>query len=245
MTVTINRPERRNAANEEVWRGLESAVVAAETDASVRVLVLTGAGGAFCSGQDLAALSDGPASSHLESMRRLGRLVLRLQQLPKPTIAKVGGVAAGAGVSLALCCDLVVASRDARFIQVFVARGLSPDLGCTWLLPRLVGMAKAKELAMIGDPLPAEEAAALGLISKVVDPDQLDRSVEDWARRLADGPGQALSLTKALLNESFESSLERALEAEARAQAVNFAGPESKEALAAFLEKRPARFRRA
>lgn len=244
MTVTLNRPERRNAANEEVWAGLERAFSAAASDSAVRVVVLTGAGGAFCSGQDLSAIGEGSSVGHLEGMRRIGSIALALHRLPKPTIAKVGGVAAGAGANLAFGCDLVVASSEARFIEIFAERGLSVDFGGSWLLPRLVGLAKAKELAFLAEPLSAGEAAALGLVNKVVHPEELDAAVDDWARRLARGAAQALSLTKTLLDESLESSFASAVEAEARAQSVNLAGREVREALAAFAEKRPARFDR-
>jgi enoyl-CoA hydratase/carnithine racemase len=242
MTVTINRPERRNAANWEVWTGLERAFDAALDDRDVRVLVVTGAGGAFCSGQDLNELGDGGKSSSLEVMRRLGGIAKRLQQLPKPTIAKVGGVAAGAGANLAFLCDLVVASAEARFIQSFSARGLSPDFGGSWLLPRLVGLSKAKELALLAAPLSASEAMGLGLVNRVVPAEDLDRAVDEWATRLAAGPPQALGLTKALLNQSLESSLDQALESEAQAQTINLSSKDLREAVAAFREKRPARF---
>lgn len=242
MTVTINRPERRNAANEEVWAGLEEAFAIAASDCSVRVVVVTGAGGAFCSGQDLSAMGEGEGRSFLERMRRVSGIALSLHRLPKPTIAKVGGVAAGAGANLALGCDLVMASTEAIFIQIFADRGMSLDFGGSWLLPRLVGLAKAKELALLARPVPAEEAAALGLVNRVVPADQLDAAVDEWSLRLAAGPAHALSLTKTLLNESFERSMAGALEGEARAQAANLAGPEVREATAAFLEKRTARF---
>jgi enoyl-CoA hydratase/carnithine racemase len=239
MTLTINRPQVRNAANDEVWLGLDRGLAEAAADPGVRVVVLTGAGDAFCSGQDLSAPPD---SEPLGRMRWLGSIALRLHRLPKVTIAKVGGVAAGAGANLALGCDLVVASTDARFIQIFAKRGLSVDFGGTWLLPRLVGLGRAKELAFLAAPLGAEEAAAAGLVNRVVPPDQLDAVVDGWARELAAGPPLALSLTKSLLNESFATTLEQALEGEARAQVINLRGPEAREALAAFVERRPARF---
>lgn len=239
MTVTLNRPHVRNAANDEVWTGLDRALADAASDRAVRVVVITGAGGAFCSGQDLSEHLD---IDPLARMRWMADLAARLHHLPKPTIAKVGGVAAGAGANLALGCDLVVASREARFIEIFSKRGLSLDFGGSWLLPRLVGMAKAKELALLAEPLSAEQAEAIGLVNRVVDADELDPVVAGWAEQLAAGPPHALSLTKALLNDSFGSTLEQALEAEGLAQTINLTGAESREALAAFRERRPPAF---
>jgi len=239
MTLTINRPHVRNAANDEVWLGLERGLTEAAAEPDVRVVVITGAGGAFCSGQDLSAQPD---SEPLSRMRWLGGIALRLHKLPKPTIAKVGGVAAGAGANLALGCDLVVASTEARFIQIFAKRGLSVDFGGTWLLPRLVGLGRAKELAFLAGSVAARDAAAMGLVNRVVEPPQLDAAVDEWAGELAAGPPHALSLTKALLNESLATSMEQALEGEARAQTINLRGPEVREAMAAFVERRPPRF---
>jgi 2-(1,2-epoxy-1,2-dihydrophenyl)acetyl-CoA isomerase len=171
-------------------------------------------------------------------MRALGDVALRLHRFPKPTIAKVGGVAAGAGMSLAIGCDLVVASESARFSQIFSKRGLSVDFGASWLLPRLIGLHRAKELAFFADILSSAEAAEFGLVNRVVPDDELDAFVDGWARRLAEGPPIALSLTKGMLNNSLMVSMEQALEDEARSQAVNFASKDTREALNAFAEKR-------
>jgi 2-(1,2-epoxy-1,2-dihydrophenyl)acetyl-CoA isomerase len=154
----------------------------------------------------------------------------------------VGGVAAGAGMSMALGCDLVVASESARFSQIFAKRGLSVDFGASWLLPRLIGLHKAKELAYFADILSASEAEAFGLVNRVVPDDDLDRFVDDWARRLAEGPTLALSMTKTMLNNSLAVSMEQALEDEARAQSVNFVTRDTREALTAFAERRPPAF---
>ncbi|HLH29458.1 MAG TPA: enoyl-CoA hydratase-related protein, partial [Acidimicrobiales bacterium] len=211
----------------------------------VRVVVLTGAGDAFCSGADLGDPSDvagRPGDPYLVQMRALGDVALRLHRIPKPTIAKVGGVAAGAGMSMALGCDLVVASDTARFSQIFARRGLTIDFGASWLLPRLVGLHRAKELAFFADILDAETAADFGIVNKVVPAAELDGVVDDWARRLAEGPPLALSMTKTLLNSSMAVSMEQALEEEARAQSVNFASADTMEALRAFAEKREPRF---
>ena len=245
LTITMNRPERKNAANGVMWRELQANFDEAAADRDVRAVVLTGAGGAFCSGADLTDPSGGagrPGDPPLVQMRALSDVALRLHRLPKPTIAKVGGVAAGAGMSLALGCDLVVASESARFSQIFAKRGLSVDLGASWLLPRLIGLHKAKEVAFFADVMSATEAESFGLVNRVVPDDELDPFVDDWAERLAAGPPLALSMTKAMLNNSMALSMEQALEDEARVQVTNFGSKDTKEALAAFAERRAPRF---
>jgi enoyl-CoA hydratase/carnithine racemase len=199
------------------------------------VLVLTGAGDAFSSGADLA---ESPVSDGLTSMRRIGDLVLALHRLAKPTIARVNGVAVGMSCNLALGCDLIVASTTARFSEIFTRRGMSIDGGGSWLLPRLVGLHKAKELAFFADLVSADDAMAMGLVNRVVPPDELDAVVGDWARRLASGPTIALSMTKTMLNNSFAASMASALEDEARCQIVNAGTADTGEAIRAFLEKR-------
>jgi enoyl-CoA hydratase/carnithine racemase len=241
VTVTMNRPERKNAANAVMLLELPAIFEEIEANAADRVLVLTGAGGAFCSGADLGD-PNGPASdtsrSPLARMRRLGDVALALYRLTKPTIAKVDGHAVGAGLSLALGCDLVVCSDRAKLSMIFSRRGLSLDNGASYLLPRLVGMARAKEIALFGGMYSGEEALALGLINRVVPADELDAYVDQWAATLAAGPPLALSMTKTLLQASGHSSMEEAVENEARCQAVNFASEDTNEALAAFTEKR-------
>ncbi len=245
VTVTMNRPARKNAANGLMWRELQATFEDVATDRHDRVMVLTGAGDAFCSGADLGDASDvagRPGDPYLVQMRALGDVALRLHRFPKPTIAKVGGIAAGAGMSLALGCDLVVAGDTARFSQIFSKRGLSVDFGSSWLLPRLIGLHRAKELAFFADIISAAEAAEFGIVNRVVLADQLDAFVDDWAHRLATGPPLALSMTKSMLNNSFAVSMEQALEDEARSQAVNFASADTTEALTAFIEKREPTF---
>ncbi len=245
LSVTLNRPERKNAANGTMFRELLAVLDDAAPDRAVRCLVLTGAGGAFCSGADLSDPTDvagRPGDPYLLQMRALADVALRLHRFPKPTIAKVGGVAAGAGMSMAIGCDLVVASASARFSQIFAKRGLSVDFGASWLLPRLIGLHRAKELAFFAEILSAEEAASFGLVNRVVPDAELDGLVDDWARRLAEGPTLALSLTKTLLNNSMAVSMDQALEDEARAQATNFATRDTREALTAFVERRPPTF---
>ena len=180
VTVTMNRPARKNAANGTMWRELLATFDEVATDRDDRVMVLTGAGDAFCSGADLGDPSDvagRPGDPYLVQMRALGDVALRLHRFPKPTIAKVGGVAAGAGMSMALGCDLVVASETARFSQIFSKRGLSIDFGASWLLPRLIGLHRAKELAFFADIIDANEAAAFGLVNRVV---PMPISWTDW-----------------------------------------------------------------
>jgi len=169
-------------------------------------------------------------------------VALRLHRLAKPTIAKVGGVAAGAGLNLALGCDLIVASDDARFSEIFARRGLSIDFGGSWLLPRLVGLHKAKELAFFADVISAKEAEEIGIVNRVVPAGDLDAVVDDWALRLAAGPPIALSMTKTMLNNAFAVSMDQALEDEGRCQTVNFGTADTAEAMAAFLQKREPRF---
>jgi 2-(1,2-epoxy-1,2-dihydrophenyl)acetyl-CoA isomerase len=245
VTVSMNRPERKNAANGTMWRELEEVFTDVATDRTVRVMVLTGAGGEFCSGADLGDPSDvagREGDPPLVQMRALADVALRLHRLPKPTIAKVEGVAAGAGMSMALGCDLVVASSTARFSQIFARRGLSVDFGASWLLPRLIGLHRAKELAFFADILSAAEAAEMGLVNRVVPPDELDDFVAEWAGRLAEGPPLALSMTKTLLNNSMGISFDQALEHESQAQATNFGTADTTEAFRAFLERRPPNF---
>ena len=246
VTVTLNRPERKNAGNGLMWQELIDTVGEVARRREDRVVVLTGAGGAFCSGADIAdpsGVSGDPADPHLVRMRFFGQVMLALHRLPKPTIAKVRGIAAGAGMSLALACDLTVASDNARFSEIFAKRGLSVDGGSSWLLPRLIGLHKAKELAYFADILSAQEAADVGLVNRVVPDAELDAFVGEWARRLAAGPPIALSMTKALLDNAMSVTMAQALEDEARCQTVNFFTEDTTEAMRAFAEKREPNFK--
>lgn len=246
VTITLNRPERKNAANGLMWQELYETFADVAHQRQDRVLVITGAGDAFCSGADIAdpsGVSGDPEDPHLVRMRFLGEVMQALHDLPKPTIAKIGGIAAGAGLSLALGCDLTVASEAARFSEIFSRRGLSVDGGSSWLLPRLVGLHKAKELAYFADILSAEEAASYGLVNRVVPANELDVFVDGWARRLAAGPPIALSMTKRLLNSGSMVTMAQALEDEARSQTINFFTEDTAEAMRAFAEKREPRFR--
>ena len=241
VTLTMNRPEKKNAANDQMWQELREVFTEVAENDGDRVLVVTGAGGAFCSGADLSSGSalneDGVAR-----MRRIGSTAQALHDLPKPTIAKVGGVAAGAGCNLALGCDLIVASDDARFSEIFSKRGLSVDFGGTWLLPRLIGLHKAKELTFFADVISAADAERLGMVNRVVPAAELDGFVDEWARRLAAGPPVALSMTKTMLNESLTSSMAEMLEMEAQSQNRNFSTRDFGEAMQAFMQKREPKF---
>jgi len=231
LTLTLNRPERRNALSPELWVDLRDALRAAADDPGLRALVLTGAGGAFCSGADLR--SDDPTGHPLTRMRLVEDVVLALHGLPVPTVAQVNGVAVGAGWNLALACDLVVATPQSRFSQVFARRGLSLDAGGSWLLPRLVGLQQAKRLALLAETIDAEEAHRLGLVTWLEEPAEIDGFVAELTARLVAGPPVALAMTKALLDEGTGRTLAEALAAEGRAQAVNFA-TDAPEAFHAF-----------
>lgn len=245
LTLTLNRPRRRNAISGELWTRLGEALTEAGSDPQVRAVVLTGAGGAFCAGADLSdqsGRSDTPPPHPMDRMRKINDVALRLHELPKPTVAKVDGVAVGAGWNLALGCDLVVATPRSRFSQIFARRGLSLDFGGSWQLPRLVGLQQAKRLALLAEMIDAEEALRLGLVTWMIDPAEIDAYVADLGRRLAAGPPVAQAQNKALLNEGADRTLRDALASEARAQAVNFATEDAPAARAAFNEKREPEF---
>jgi 2-(1,2-epoxy-1,2-dihydrophenyl)acetyl-CoA isomerase len=245
VTVTLNRPERKNAIDMAMWSRLHEVFAEIGASSRDRVVVVTGAGDAFCSGTGLSAadLEQYRREPGVVLLRRIGEAALTLHRLPQPTIAKVNGVAAGAGCNLALGCDLIVASEDAAFSEIFSQRGLAVDFAGTWLLPRLIGLHRAKELAFFGDRVSARRADEMGLVNVVVAADELDAAVDDWARRLATGPSLALSLTKRMLNDSVGGSMAEALEGEARSQHIAFASNDAREGIAAFAEKRPPRFR--
>ncbi len=243
VTVTLNNPRRKNAIHSLMFRELREVFRSITERPQDRVVILTGAGDAFCSGADLSGTADSAERLHaLHHMRNIGETVLALAQLQQPVIAKVNGDAVGAGMNLALGCDLIYASDRARFSQIFAKRGLSIDFGGSWLLPRFVGMHKAKELALLADVIDAQEADRIGLLNRVLAHDELDAYVDDVAARLAAGPPIALGLTKRLLNEAKDISLAEAVEHEAMAQAVNGATSDMQNAIVAFREKRTATF---
>ena len=246
VTITINRPQRRNALDRATFAALGDVLREIATGAEDRVVVITGAGEAFCAGGDLtpATTADSsqprsPGDGTLAVMRSpIGEAALALHHLPQPTVAAVNGVAAGAGVNLAIGCDLVIAAESARFAELFVRRGLSIDFGGTWLLPRIVGLQKAKRMALLGDWYDAHEAEQLGLVTEVCPDDQLGAHVAAIARRLAEHSPVALSMIKRSLNRAFDVDMAAALEQEALAQAACASSPAFAEAIAAFKGSR-------
>jgi 2-(1,2-epoxy-1,2-dihydrophenyl)acetyl-CoA isomerase len=248
--VRLNRPAKLNALNLAMTAELTALLAEAERDDAVRVIVLTGAGRGFCSGADIgdlaaAAAREGdirPAALRRRAMETAGRLARALLEFDKPLIAAVNGPCAGAGVALALACDLVLAAEDASFSVAFVRRGLVPDYGVTYLLPRLVGLRKARELCLLGETVDAKEADALGLITRVVPSERLVEEAQAEAARLARGAGVALRLTKRLLADSFAHDPATALDREFTAQALCFSSGDAAEGAAAFMEKREPQF---
>ena len=241
VTITLDRPEKKNAINGAMWNELTAVVSEIARNSADRVVVITGAGGEFCSGADLGEPS-ASEEHHLSRLRRVGDLCLAIARLPQPTIAKVRGVAVGAGLNLALVCDLVVAAEGSRFSEIFAKRGLSLDFGGSWILPRLVGMHRAKELALLAPIIDAREAAAIGLVNRVLPEAELDAFVDAWVAELSAGPPIALAMTKRLLNNSFNVTLEEALDDEGVSQTVNLGTADNREAISAFLAKRAPRF---
>lgn len=243
-TITLNRPEKLNAMSWVMFNEIRDAFELAASDPQVRCVVVAGAGGAFCSGADLSdpanLVSSGAAFR--DRMRIIDGIVRSFIRCPKPTIAKVDGVAAGAGCNIALGCDLVVASTKSSFAELFVKRGLVVDFGGTWSLTRSLPLNQAKELALLGDTITAQDADRLGLLNRLCEPGEIDAVVKDLAQRLAAMPPQTVALIKENLNRASERSLEENLDAESLGQTYAFGTDDMREALAAFLEKREPRF---
>jgi 2-(1,2-epoxy-1,2-dihydrophenyl)acetyl-CoA isomerase len=243
-TITLNRPEVYNALNNEITFELQDALKQVAKDDLVRVVVLTGAGKAFCSGQDLKSTPADQKRSFMESLhKRYNPIITAMRHLPKPIIARINGVAAGAGCSLALACDVLIASEEATLIEVFINIGLVPDSGSSWFLPRLVGMARAFELATMGTRMKAADAERIGLVNKCVPANQLDETINQYASYYATAPTRAIGLIKKMLNRSETSSLEDMLEYEAYCQEIAGKSEDYKEGVEAFLGKRKAEFR--
>jgi 2-(1,2-epoxy-1,2-dihydrophenyl)acetyl-CoA isomerase len=242
-TVTLNRPDALNALTVPMKQALLAAFRRLERERAVRAVVLTGAGRGFCAGQDLRErLEPGAASLGVEVRERYNPIIRAMRGLPKPIVGAINGVAAGAGASLAMACDMRIASEAASFALAFGRVGLVPDSGATWFLPRLVGAARAAELALLNDALPAEDALRIGLVSRVVPADQLAAEVRAIATRLAAGAPRAIALTKRALNAAWDHDLDAALEYEAHLQDVAGRTKDHAEGMAAFMDKRPPRF---
>jgi 2-(1,2-epoxy-1,2-dihydrophenyl)acetyl-CoA isomerase len=247
--ITLNRPEAANALRPVDRDRLIELLAGADDDHAIRVVVLSANGRHFCSGADVGGIAQATSAGAkrvTDSMRRImngaQRLIAGVLDCGKPVIAVVNGAAAGIGAHLALAADLVVASEEATFVEVFVRRGLVVDGGGAYLLPRRVGMQKAKELAFFGDKLPAAEALALGMVNRVVPAAELDAAADEFARRLAAAPTSAITLTKRLLNASPDADRAAAFLAEAMAQEIQSAAEDSREGVRSFVERRPPEF---
>jgi 2-(1,2-epoxy-1,2-dihydrophenyl)acetyl-CoA isomerase len=245
--ITLNRPEAMNALTPDQRDRLVQLLSDASADPDVRAVVITATGRGFCAGADLRGGAARPAervAGDVARTIRLGaqRLVAAVLDCEKPVLAAVNGTAAGIGAHLALACDLVLAAEEARFIEVFVRRGLVPDGGGAYLLPRLIGPQRAKELMFFGDALSAADAERLGLVNRVVPAADLEKTARAWAERLAAGPTRALALTKHLVNASLDTDRATAFAAEAAAQEINMTTADAQEGVASFVERRAPRF---
>ena len=244
--LTLNRPDRLNSFTDAMHAEVRDALAAARGDASVRVLLLTGAGRGFCAGQDLSDRAVAPGGAAVDLGASIDRnykpLVLALRSMPVPTVCAVNGVAAGAGANLALACDIVVATKSASFIQAFCRIGLVPDSGGTYWLPRLVGTARAIGLAMLGDKVSAEQAAAWGMIWQAVDDAAFAEAVEKLLAQLAAAPTKGLVATRRAIHASSSNALEAQLDLERDLQRELGYGEDYREGVAAFVEKRAPRF---
>ncbi|MFF2997174.1 enoyl-CoA hydratase/isomerase family protein [Streptomyces sp. NPDC057950] len=245
--ITLDRPETMNALTWDQRERVIALLESASADPDVRAVVITATGRGFCAGADLrgAPAAGERIPGDVARTLRLGaqRLVAAVLDCEKPVIAAVNGTAAGLGAHLALACDLVLAAEPARFIEVFVRRGLVPDGGGAYLLPRLIGPQRAKELMFFGDALTARNAERLGLVNRVVPPEDLEKTAREWAERLAAGPTRALALTKQLVNASLDTDRTAAFAAEAAAQEINMTTADAKEGVASFVERRAAEYR--
>jgi 2-(1,2-epoxy-1,2-dihydrophenyl)acetyl-CoA isomerase len=244
--ITLNRPDKLNSFNPDMLRELHQVFQTIETDAVIRAVLITGTGRGFCAGQDLNVRQGQPGDKG-ELVRKslndnFNPLIRRIHNLKKPIVAAVNGIAAGAGANLALSCDIVIAAESASFLQAFVNIGLIPDCGGTFYLPRLVGMARAKAAALLGEKIRAAQAEEWGMIWKVVPDQQLISDARSLAKRLAAGPSVALGLIKQALDVSINHDLDRQLDWERDAQGLAAMSEDFSEGVNAFLEKRPAKF---
>ena len=245
--ITLNRPERLNAVNTQMMQELLSALDDVDEDDEIRVLVLTGAGRGFCSGDDVRRMAGGteigtgtdrgPAEIQQRNYRE-GRAIPKLQKMQKPTIAMVNGAAVGAGFELALACDLRVGSENARFMNAYVRRGLTPGWGGTWLYPRVMGLGKALEYLFTGDFMEAKEAERLGVLNRLVPADELEKETMALARKIANGPPIAMMLTKLQVYKGLGMDLETALQMAAACETITLSSEDHREGVTAFREKR-------
>ncbi|OEK00064.1 2-(1,2-epoxy-1,2-dihydrophenyl)acetyl-CoA isomerase [Roseivirga sp. 4D4] len=243
-TITLNRPDVYNALNNEITYELQAALKDAKRNSEVRVVVLTGEGKAFCSGQDLKASSAEPNRSFSDSIhKRYNPIIKAIRNLPKPVVCRLNGVAAGAGCSFAIACDIVVAAESAKLIEVFVNIGLVLDSGSSYFLPRLLGSSKAFELATMGTRVSGKEAEAMGLVNKCVPDEALDEAVKAYTDYYAKAPTKAIGLMKKMLNKSQGATLSEMLDYEAYNQDIAGATFDHKEGVQAFLEKRLPEFK--
>ncbi|MFC9298335.1 enoyl-CoA hydratase/isomerase family protein [Streptomyces sp. NPDC057011] len=244
--ITLNRPAAMNALTWDQRDRIITLLADASADPAIRAVVVTATGKGFCAGADLRGGAAGGerVAGDVARMIRLGaqRLITAVLDCEKPVLAAVNGTAAGIGAHLALACDLVIAAEPARFIEVFVRRGLVPDGGGAYLLPRLIGPQKAKELMFFGDAVPAAEAERLGLVNKVVPAEELEDTARQWAERLAQGPTRAIAMTKQLVNASLDGDRAAALAAEATAQEINMTTADANEGVASFVERRTPKY---
>jgi 2-(1,2-epoxy-1,2-dihydrophenyl)acetyl-CoA isomerase len=247
LTITMNRPEVLNAFNDAMLAELTEAVEAAAEDETVRCVVLTGAGMAFGSGQDLQSLAGGLSSGEIvsvsEHLQKYHRVVYAIREMPKPVLAAVRGVAAGISCNIALACDLRIASEDARFIEAFARIGLVPDGGGGYFLPRLVGVGKALELSMLADEVNGLEAERIGLVNKCVPLEEFEAATKALAQRLAEGPTRAYALIKKLIYTSAESDFQTSMRLEGELQDMAFETEDHQKAVVAFLQKRPPEYK--
>ncbi len=242
-TITLNRPEVYNAFNNDMSFELQSAIKEVSKNKEIRVLILTGTGKAFCSGQDLKDVHGVENRSLADSIhQRYNPLIKGMRNLPKPIICKLNGIAAGAGCSFALACDIIIASENASLLEAFVNIGLVLDSGSSYFLPRTVGAAKAFEFATNGKKISAQEALQFGMINKVVPANELDKTVDEVAEYYANAPTKAIGMIKKMLNKSFYSDLDTMLDDEAYYQEIAGFSKDYKEGVAAFAEKRKANF---
>lgn len=243
-TITLNRPEVYNAFNEQMKKELQEALKEVEKNKEVRVLVITGAGKAFCSGQDLKEVMENPGRSLSDSLHSGYNPIIRaIRNMPKPVVCRLNGVAAGAGCSLALACDAIIAAVEASMTEIFINIALVLDSGSSYFLPRLIGSARAFELATTGRKVPAQEAFEMGMVNKVVPLDQLDNAVAQVTGYYENAPTKAIGLIKKMLNKSFHSDLDTMLDYEAYCQEIAGASADNKEGVKAFIEKRKPLFK--